>query len=292
MGTLAYHSLFNTARLRKKKSILIHGAAGSLGHFAIQLAQNINAEIYATVNSKHKRDLLIHQYRISEDHIFNSRNTSFDQKIMRITKNRGVKIVLNTLQGGLLETSWSCIASFGRFIQIETQASLPQLPRHLLKKNCSFINVNMDGMINEAPQDWNNSLTAMLNLITDSKAIMIPTPFMVYPVSQMGEALEQMQNGKHAGKTVIRIDPEAEVQVRSPRFESWDRRLMIFSDNSRHRARVSAIGRCYLCNYGWTGWYWQECREMDGRSRSQKPHIIITFRGYARSCTGARQKLN
>ena len=213
VGTLAYYAIFEAARLHKGESILIHGAAGGLGQFAIQLAQYIGAEIYATVSSEHKRDLLIRQYGISEDHIFNSRDASFAHGITRMTKNRGVKVILSALEGDLLEASWSCIASFGRFIQVEKQANLPQLPTHLFKKNCSFISVNVDDMISEAPQTWNGSLVVISNLMTNSKAFKVPTPLTVYPISRVDEAIRQMQDGKHAGKMVIQMNSEAEVQV-------------------------------------------------------------------------------
>ena len=213
VGTLAYYSLFEAARLRKGESVLIHGAAGGLGQFAIQLAQRIGAEIYATVSSKTKRELLIRQFGISENHIFYSRDVSFAQGIMRMTENRGVKVVLSALEGDLLEASWNCTASFGRFVQIGKQANLPQLSTYLFKKNCSFISVNVDDLMSEAPQDWSDSMTGVLNLMKDSKAISVPSPLTVYPVSQIDEALRQMQDGKHAGKTVIQMAPKAEVQV-------------------------------------------------------------------------------
>ena len=213
VGSLAYYSLFEAAHLRKGESVLIHGATGGLGQFAIQLAQKIGAEIYTTVSSKPKRDLLIDQFRIPQDHIFYSRDVSFAQGVMRMTNNLGVKVILSALEGDLLEASWNCIASFGRFVQIGKQANLPQLSTHLFKKNCSFISVNVDDLISEAPQDWNDSLTGMLNLMNDSKVISVPSPLTVYPVSQIDEAVRQMQDGKHAGKIVIQIAPDAEVQV-------------------------------------------------------------------------------
>lgn len=50
--------------MRKEESVLIHAAAGGTGQFAIQLAQYIGAEVYATVGSDQKRDLPIDEYGI------------------------------------------------------------------------------------------------------------------------------------------------------------------------------------------------------------------------------------
>jgi NADPH:quinone reductase-like Zn-dependent oxidoreductase len=57
-------------------------------------------------------------YNIPEDHIFYSRNTSFAQGIVRMTKFRGMEVILNSLSGDALKASWDCIASFGGFIEI------------------------------------------------------------------------------------------------------------------------------------------------------------------------------
>ncbi|KAI0015454.1 reducing type I polyketide synthase [Xylariomycetidae sp. FL0641] len=102
----AYHSLLNVARLTKGETILIHAAAGGTGQAAVQIAQYVGAEIYATVGSPAKRKLLIDQYGLREDHIFNSRDASFADGIRRMTSGRGVDVVLNSLSGKLLVASW------------------------------------------------------------------------------------------------------------------------------------------------------------------------------------------
>ncbi|KAF7595519.1 hypothetical protein BBP40_005855 [Aspergillus hancockii] len=114
----AYYGLYHAARLLPGETILIHGAAGGVGQAAIILAQHIGAEIFATVSSEEKKALLTEKYGIAEDHIFNSRDTQFAQGVMRMTNNRGVDVVLNSLAGEPLRQSWHCIAWFGRFVEM------------------------------------------------------------------------------------------------------------------------------------------------------------------------------
>jgi NADPH:quinone reductase-like Zn-dependent oxidoreductase len=45
----AWHSLVDVARLQKGEKILIHAASGGTGQVAIQVAQMLGAEVYATV---------------------------------------------------------------------------------------------------------------------------------------------------------------------------------------------------------------------------------------------------
>ena len=85
-------------------------APGGTGQAAIQVAKYVGAEVYVTVGSDDKRRLTMDTYDVSEDHIFYSRNTSFAEGIMRMTCNRGVDVVLNSLSGEALVASWECIA--------------------------------------------------------------------------------------------------------------------------------------------------------------------------------------
>lgn len=71
-----------------------------------------------TVGNEQKRNYLIEKLQIPEDHIFNSRSTSFLTDIMRETGGRGVDIVLNSLSGELLHASWKCVAELGRMIEL------------------------------------------------------------------------------------------------------------------------------------------------------------------------------
>lgn len=103
-------ALCDTARLQPGESILIHAGAGGTGQAAIQVAQYLGAEIFVTVGSDKKKRLVMDLYSIPEDHIFYSRDTSFAQGIMRITKDRGIDVVLNSLSGEGLRASWECLA--------------------------------------------------------------------------------------------------------------------------------------------------------------------------------------
>lgn len=98
--------------------MLIHSAAGGVGLAAIQIAKMIGAEIFATCGSPEKRKFLIEKHGIPDSHIFSSRDTSFSDELLTLTKRRGADVVLNSLTGDLLQESWRCIAKFGRFVEI------------------------------------------------------------------------------------------------------------------------------------------------------------------------------
>jgi NADPH:quinone reductase-like Zn-dependent oxidoreductase len=114
----AIYGLLDVGRLSADQTVLIHSACGGVGLAAIQIAQMIGAEIYCTVSTEEKIIFLETNFGIRRDHIFNSRDDSFLAGVLAATNNRGADLVLNSLSGELLHTSWRCVAEFGKLIEI------------------------------------------------------------------------------------------------------------------------------------------------------------------------------
>ncbi|KAF4429930.1 polyketide synthase [Fusarium acutatum] len=114
----ALYALSDRAHLRSGESILIHAGSGGLGIAAITLARRIGATVYTTVGSDVKREYLINELFVPSSHIFNSRDSTFVQGIMKATDGRGVDVILNSLEGYFMHDSWHCLADFGRFVEV------------------------------------------------------------------------------------------------------------------------------------------------------------------------------
>ncbi|KAI0190605.1 putative polyketide synthase [Astrocystis sublimbata] len=210
--TTAHYALMVAGRLRKGDKVLIHAAAGGTGQSAVQLAQHVGAEVFATVGSSGKKQLLMEQYGIPDDHIFYSRDTSFAQGIMRMTQNRGIDVVLNSLAGDGLKATWSCMASFGRFVEIGKRDihSHSRLDMFHFAKNVSFTAVDIFGMTKEQPGLVRESLVDAMKLVAAGQA-KISYPMQVYPISQIETAFRHMQSGKSMGKLTIEMSKEDSV---------------------------------------------------------------------------------
>lgn len=105
-----------------------------------KVAQNTGAVIYTTVSSQAKKDFLISQFGIPASNIFNSRDASFVDGINNATGGRGVDVVINSLIGDLMHASWSCIASFGRFIEVGKRELMDagKLDMAVFQRNATF----------------------------------------------------------------------------------------------------------------------------------------------------------
>ncbi|MCJ1283861.1 hypothetical protein MMC26_003192 [Xylographa opegraphella] len=208
----AYYSLVCAARARKGESVLIHSGAGGLGQALIQVAKHLDLEIFVTVGSEMKKKLVMDEYGVLSDHIFSSRTLSFAQGIKRMTRDRGVDVVVNTLSGEGLRTSWECIAPSGRFIEagLKDILSHGSLPMFQFAKNAMFASVDFTYMKKDKSQELHEIMQEVMKLMKDKKLSEL-RPIHVYKSSQLVEAYRYLQSGKSTGKTVIEFHPTDEV---------------------------------------------------------------------------------
>jgi acyl transferase domain-containing protein/NADPH:quinone reductase-like Zn-dependent oxidoreductase/short-subunit dehydrogenase len=114
--TTAYHGLLKIAGMKAGERLLIHSAAGGVGLAAIQLAKRSGVEVFGTA-SKGKWDTL-RALGLDDDHIGDSRTTEFEERFRATTGGKGVDIVLNSLTGEFIESSFRLLSEGGRFLEM------------------------------------------------------------------------------------------------------------------------------------------------------------------------------
>ncbi|KAL5372036.1 hypothetical protein DPSP01_013809 [Paraphaeosphaeria sporulosa] len=202
------YGLFNLANIQKGSTVLIHSAAGGVGIAAMEVCRYVGAEIFATVGSEEKRVHLMEKYGLSNDRIFSSRNSEFAEEIMRITNDRGVDIVLNSLTGDLLDASWRIIADCGTMVEIGKKDILARkgLAMDPFNRNASFRAVDMsaDSITRPVIAALLSQLFEMLN----GRHVRPIEPRTVFPYSKIGDAIRYMRGGTHMGKIIISREAE------------------------------------------------------------------------------------
>ncbi|KAH0269790.1 putative polyketide synthase, partial [Aureobasidium melanogenum] len=214
----AYYGLFDLGRLTEGESVLIHAAAGGVGQAAIMLAQTCGAEIFATVGSLDKKQHIMKEYGIAEDHIFYSRDTSFGPAIRQVTGGKGVDVVLNSLGGEFLRESWDCLAPFGRFIEIGKAdiTKNSRLEMAQFEYNVSFASVDLTKVAAYRPQLMKRLLNDVEKLMSNGN-IRPVGPITSYGINDVEAAFRSLQSGKSMGKLVIAPQPGDLVQAVAPK---------------------------------------------------------------------------
>jgi acyl transferase domain-containing protein/NADPH:quinone reductase-like Zn-dependent oxidoreductase/SAM-dependent methyltransferase/acyl carrier protein len=215
----SWHALENVARMRKGETILVHAGAGGVGMAAIQIAHYLGAEVIASAGSPAKRALL---ETMGVKHVIDSRRADFAESVMELTNRRGVDVVLNALAAEAIPMGLSCLAEFGRFIEIGKRDIYQnsRIPLWPLRRNASFHVVAMDAVFSGDEALTRKMLGELAKMVEEGA--LSPLPFRAFPACRVDAAFRLMAQGKHIGKVIVAF-PEAFVPRRgeplAPGFE-------------------------------------------------------------------------
>jgi len=185
-GLAAWQSLFDIAGLEHGETVLIHGAAGGVGSFAVQFAKWKGAYVIGTASSKNAEFLK----GIGCDEVIDYRNQQFEEIVSNLD------VVLDTIGGDTLERSWSVLKP-GGFL-VTTVASIPEGTPQKHGVRAERLMTQADG----------KELAQIAAIIDERKIKPIVTT--VLPLADAQKAHEMSESGHTRGKIVLRIaeDPK------------------------------------------------------------------------------------
>jgi NADPH:quinone reductase-like Zn-dependent oxidoreductase len=102
----AWQGLFDHGKLKAGERVLIHGAAGGVGHFAVQFAKNRGAVVFATARAEDAellRDL-------GADEVIDYRNERFEDLV------HDLDLIFDLVAGETQKRSWNTLKKGGRMV--------------------------------------------------------------------------------------------------------------------------------------------------------------------------------
>ncbi|KYM98433.1 Fatty acid synthase [Cyphomyrmex costatus] len=211
--TTIYFALYYHGKMKKGDKVLIHSGTGGIGQAAIHVALKEGCDVFTTVGTTDKRDFIKKMFPIIPDeHIGNSRDTSFEHMIMRQTKGRGVDIVLNSLAEEKLIASVRCLAQNGRFLEIGKFdiVSNNSLGMSAFQKGISFHGIILENVMKKnSAYKLKPLLFTLIKEGLENRTIK-PIQAKIFPKTDIEEAFRYMASGKHTGKIIINIHEKDE----------------------------------------------------------------------------------
>lgn len=109
----AWQGLFDHGHLAAGDTLLVHGGAGAVGTFAIQIAKDIGARVLTTARGAHAAELC---RALGADVVINTASKRFEDVV------GSVDMVFDTVGRDLLERSWGVVRKDGRLVTISGEA--------------------------------------------------------------------------------------------------------------------------------------------------------------------------
>jgi NADPH:quinone reductase-like Zn-dependent oxidoreductase len=177
----AWQALFEAAQLLAGQTVLIHGAAGGVGSFAVQFAKMKGAHVIGTASKRN------HEYlrSLGADETIDYHTTRFEDAVEK------VDAVLDTITGETADRSYPVIKTGGVYVSILMPPSQEKASAHGVRAAHTFVRANLD-QLNEIAK------------LVDSGKLQI-TIEKVFPLAEARAAQELNAQGHTRGKIVLRV---------------------------------------------------------------------------------------
>jgi acyl transferase domain-containing protein/NADPH:quinone reductase-like Zn-dependent oxidoreductase/acyl carrier protein len=193
----AHHALVTLARLQPGQRVLIHSGAGGVGLAAIQLAQRIGAEVFASAGSVEKRTLL---QDLGVARVYDSRSIAFREEILADTSGAGVDVVLNSLAGGTIDAGLAVVRRGGCFVELGKRdvRTAQDVERALGVRYIAF------DLFDELDRDATPHAAALAELSAAfENGSLTPLPWVRFPHTRAADAFRLMARAGHTGKILL-----------------------------------------------------------------------------------------
>lgn len=125
----AYKAIFLKANVRAGETVLVHGASGSVGSMAVQMAKAIGATVIGTSSTEEGRQTILD---LGADHAMDHISEDNKEELLNITNEQGPDVIIEMLANANLETDMQVIAKYGRIIIVGSRDTIEVNPRNLM----------------------------------------------------------------------------------------------------------------------------------------------------------------
>jgi NADPH:quinone reductase-like Zn-dependent oxidoreductase len=177
----AWQSLFEVAGLQPGQTVLIHGGAGGVGHFAVQFAKWKEAKVIVTASAANEAFLR----KLGVDEAIDYRNIKFEKAV------HDVDVVMDTIGGDTQQRSWQVLKKGGVLVTT-LRISSPEAARdHGVRGEEVLVHPDTAQL---------NQIAALIDA-GDLK----PSVAAVLPLAEAARAHELSQTGHVRGKIVLQV---------------------------------------------------------------------------------------
>jgi NADPH:quinone reductase len=200
-GMTAHYLLHSTFPLKAGQTCLIHAAAGGTGLLLVQLAKLLGGTVIGTTSTQEKAELA---KKNGADHVIVYSDTDFVSETRKLTGDRGVDVVYDSVGASTFAKSLDCLRPRGMMVSFGQSSGPvgPIEPLTLSQKGSLFLTrPNLAHYISDpAEMKWRSS--DLFNWIDAGK--LQSRIYKVYPLREAAAAHRDLEARKTSGKLVLK----------------------------------------------------------------------------------------
>jgi putative PIG3 family NAD(P)H quinone oxidoreductase len=197
-----WSNVFMVAGLQPTESLLVHGGAGGIGTFAIQLASRLGSRVLTTAGTPEKLDLC---RSLGADVTISYRDQDFVAVAKDVTDGAGVDVILDNMGAKYLGRNVEALAIEGRLVIIGMQGGTKgELDINaLLRKRGAVIATSLRARpVGEKTAICASVVEHVWPLVAEG--LVRPVVHGTMPLAEAAAAHTLMESGEHTGKILLR----------------------------------------------------------------------------------------
>lgn len=197
-----YDNLITRAKLRSGETLLVHGGTSGIGTTAIMFACAIGASVIATAGNADKCAACV---RLGASHAIDYKTTDFVEDAKRVTRGRGVDVVLDIVGGDYITRDLKVLALDGRIVSIATMGKrIAEVDLGLLHvRRATIFGSSLRPRTSEEKATIAQRLLEHIWPLLPARDPIAPLIDSVYPFERAAEAHARLEASAHIGKIVL-----------------------------------------------------------------------------------------
>jgi NADPH2:quinone reductase len=200
----AWEALFDRTGTKAGDTVLIHAAAGGVGHIAVQLAHHAGARVAATVSNEEKAAFV---GSLGAEHIIRYTERDFVDAVLQWTNQQGVDVVFDTVGGETFCKSFAAGRVYGKIVTLlQTACEVDAIKTARLRNQSIVYELMLTPLVlgmHEARCAQRRILEEGAKLAEAGKLKI--TVNQIVPLDQAAEAHKLIESGHTVGKIVLQI---------------------------------------------------------------------------------------
>jgi NADPH:quinone reductase-like Zn-dependent oxidoreductase len=136
VASTAWQMVFDHGQVDATKRVLVHGAAGNVGAYAVQLAKRAGAEVIATAFTRHTD----YVRALGADQVIDVQTARFEERV------KDVDVVLDTIGGETLDRSFEVLKSGGVLASAVAMPDQNKAAQHRVRGLFFLVAVTTEGL--------------------------------------------------------------------------------------------------------------------------------------------------
>lgn len=192
----AWEAIREKGHVQRGDSVLIHGAAGGVGHIAVQLAKEQGAIVYGTVLNEAQAEVA---KKAGADVVIRADLESAEEYTHKYTANKGFDIVFDPVGGHNLEKSFQAVKMNGIVCTTNARVTLDLAIMHgkAISLNAVFMLIPL---IYDLNREKHGQITAEIARLITAGKLNIHADSRQFTFAEISKAHAHLENHKALGK--------------------------------------------------------------------------------------------